>query len=349
MKNKNMFILIMVFLPLAELHCSLAPYIPSYDDRYEYDLQQANANKDYFKEPADNLNYADYHYVGAKSAEKYPRFFAHYIMQEQPIPGILSTGVRGLNISVYNWSLSWSSIISDTVSTVCSSPTTETTVFRKNGKPLYQTLHYEMNRIFNFLKSHPQAIITIFLDDYADIGKIMRDIGGIIEKNKYNPFFKLADWPQAEQGKWPTLGWMRKHNRRLIVFTRTHNQHTDFTWPLRRYFWENNAGSTDENVMCAQERLEGVVETQQHKSLVSFGCYETAALAGGPEIGLCADYDAAKRFCMGCQKRNFAQGKLFNVYWIDHVIRTANQLSQQGKKTLFDYVNELNDAAQKKK
>lgn len=71
-----------------------APYIPSYDDWYEDDLKQANANINYFKEPKDTVNYAHYHYIGAHSAEKYQRF-SEYVMQEQPMLGVLSTGARG--------------------------------------------------------------------------------------------------------------------------------------------------------------------------------------------------------------------------------------------------------------
>ena len=197
-----------------------APYIPSYDERYQEDIRQAEGNKDYFKEPADGLNYVQYHYVGAHAAEKYPRFFPQYALQDQPIPGLLAAGVRGVMISTYDWYLSWSSLLKEGISVVCSHPAKESIVFRKNGKPLYQTLHYEMNRIFNFLKSHPKAVITIFFDDYADPAKMERDMREVIMKNGYNPILKPADWQAARQkGEWPTLGWMRKNNKRLLMFT----------------------------------------------------------------------------------------------------------------------------------
>src|SRR5579871_6173384 len=83
-------------------------YVPSYDERYQEDLKEAAAQKNYFIEPADTLNYAHYRYVGAHAAEKYPRFFTEYILQEGTLLSMLSAGVRGLMLSVYDWSLNWS-------------------------------------------------------------------------------------------------------------------------------------------------------------------------------------------------------------------------------------------------
>jgi len=338
------FVLIALFTVNTKVSAVTAPYIPSYDDRYEEDLKQANADKDYFKEPEDALNYAQYRYVGAHAAEKYPRFFTEYILQEQTILGMLSTGVRGLMISIYDWSNSWSSIIREGVSVVCSHPTEESIVFRKNGKPLYQTLHYEMNRIFNFLKSHPKAVITIVFQDHADLGKMVRDIKEIISKNNYDPILKPSDWVAARQkGEWPTLGWMRSNNKRLVMFTQIYESHTDYTWPVDSYFWENNYGTTDENIMCGEEKEFGITESDKNRKLVSFGCYGSVSVSPRARNSLlCLDYNFAKKLALGCQQRKFAQGKIFNAYWVDHVIDAADALTKERKKTVFDYVNELN-------
>lgn len=330
----------------AQISCGAepAPYIPSYDDRYEEDLQQAKGNKNFFVEPDDALNYAQYHYVGAHAAEKYSRFFPEYALQDQPIPGLLATGVRGLMLSIYDWSLSWSSIIREGVSIVCSHPTKESSVFRKNGKPLYQTLHYEMNRIFNFLKSHPQAVITILFDDFADTAKLSRDLKSIIMKNKYDPILKPSDWPNAEQkGEWPTLGWMRRHNKRLVMFTQTYNRNTDFTWPVKNYWWENVYGTVDENLICVQEKESLVEGRKTTRYLVSFGCYGGVSVSpGARNSNYCFSYNEAKHLTVGCQRRNFARGKLFNAYWADHIVNAVNNLTRRNNKTVFDYVNELN-------
>jgi hypothetical protein len=343
-KAYNMLVLA-VFLRAGVLSAAeLVPYVPSYDDRYEQDLHQANNNKNFFNEPDDALNYAQYHYVGAHAAEKYKRFFPEYALQDQPIPGLLATGVRGLMISIYDWSLSWSSIIREGISIVCSHPTKESEVFRKNGKPLYQTLHYEMNRIFNFLKSHPQAIITILFDDFADTAKMSRDIKSIITKNNYDPILKPSDWPAAEQkGEWPTLGWMRSNNKRLVMFTQTYEQNTDVTWPVKNYWWENVYGTVDEKLICVDEKESLLEGRKSTRHLVSFGCYGSVSISpGARDSNYCFDYSVAKQLTVGCQRIKFARGKLFNAYWADHIINAVNNLVRANKKTVFDYVNELN-------
>jgi hypothetical protein len=346
MKNILYYLIIMSagVVPVMNMQSAVTPYIPSYDDRYAEDMRQAERNKNYFTEPADALNYADYHYVGAHAAEKYARFFPQFALQDQPIPGLLTLGVRGLMLTLYNWSLSWSTIIKEGISIVCSHPAKESGVFRKNGKPLYQTLHYEMNRIFNFLKSHPKAVITLLCDDCADIATICRDMKEVLLKNSYDPLLKPADWSLAQQkGEWPTLGWMRSNNKRLLLFTQTYDQHTEYTWPMKDYFWENIYGTTDENIMCTEEKVSALVPNKKNRSLVSFGCFGAVSVSpDARDSKNCFEYDSVKRFTLSCQSKNFAHGKLFNGYWADHIVNTVNALVKDNKKTAFDYVNELN-------
>jgi hypothetical protein len=325
------------------------PYIPSYDDWYEDDLKQAHANKNYFKEPADELNYAEYRYIGAHGAERYPRFFSQYALQEQPIPGLLATGVRGLMITLYPWAKNWSFPVREGRSIVCSRPVLETTTFTKSRKPLYQTLHYEMNRIFNFLKSNPQAVVTVLFDDQCDLSQVMQDLAAIVAKNNYNPILKPSDWTAAQQkGEWPTLGWMRKNNKRLVMFTEVYKSHTDFTWPVDMYFWQNNYGSVDQNVVCVEAKASRLAAEKQRRRLVNFRCFGTpAAITAARDSMRCLEYGTVKQMTTDCQKRKFAQGRFFNGYWVDYVIAGTKGLVDEKKKTGFDYVNELNAAVHK--
>lgn len=345
MSNKKIYVIITFFLAYSFINAFERPYIPSYDDWYEGDLAQALLNKNRFKEPSDEVNYGNYRYIGAHATEKYPRFFPEYALQEQPVPSLLSIGVRGLMLTVYNWSLNWSSIVREGRSIVCSYPGLETKVFTKDGRKLYQTLHYEMNRIFNFLKSNPKAIITIVFDDQCDISKLMTDIKEIIFKNNYNPILRPSDWVLAQKkGEWPTLGWMRKNNKRLLLFTKVQRDHTEFTWPLESYFWENNYGSTDVNIVCSEQR-EIVAKTElKNRTLVNFGCFGSpSAITQARNYRKCFDYDFIKKLTIDCQNRRFAQKRVFNGYWTDHIVKAVNDADVAKKKTAFDYVNELND------
>jgi hypothetical protein len=199
-----------------------------------------------------------------------------------------------------------------------------------------------MNRIFNFLKFHPKAVITILFEDYAEPGKMVRDIREIIKKNNnYDPILRPSDWSAAQQkGEWPTLGWMRKNNKRLILFTQVNEEHTDFTWPESTYFWKNMTGTMNKDIACNEAQHDKPEPYSPHRVLVSFGCYGNPSLT--PDKRNCLFYSSIKDLTTVCQKKGFAKGKLFNGYWADYIINVVNAAVRDKRKTVFDYVNELN-------
>jgi len=105
-------------------------------------------------------------------------------------------------------------------------------------------------------------------------------------------------------------------------------------------------GTIDENLVCVEEKYSVLEDDKTKRSLVSFGAFGSVAVSPGARNALrCLDYDTVKRLTSGCQKKGFARGKLFNCYWVDHVIDGLDVLRKEGKKTACDYVNELNAAA----
>lgn len=84
---------------------------------------------------------------------------------------------------------------------------------------------------------------------------------------------------------------------------------------------------------------------------MSFGCFGSVAAVSQAKQArnpfLCFSYEFAKKITLDCQKRRFGRGKLFNAYWVDHVIESANGLDKDRRKTIFNYVNELNSAPRK--
>ncbi len=54
------------------------------------------------------------------------------------------------------------------------------------------------------------------------------------------------------------------------------------------------------------------------------------------------EYSTIKKLITYCQQKKFANGRLFNGYAADRVIDSCNDLIEHHKKTIFDYVNELN-------
>lgn len=143
---------------------------------------------------------------------------------------------------------------------------------------------------------------------------------------------------------------MRHNNKRLILFTRVAQDHTEFTWPLEDYFWENTYGSFDENTMCIEQKESKLAPEKQRRRLVNFKCFGSSAdITSARDSKKCFDYEMVKKTTIHCQKRKFAQGRPFNGYWVDHVIRATNDLANDKKKNGFDYVNELNFVSIKEK
>ena len=118
--------------------------------------------------------------------------------------------------------------------------------------------------------------------------------------------------------------------------------HTNFTWPSDLYFWKNNYGTIDTNVACGEEKESLLVAGKKNRSLSNFGCFGAAAITPARNYIRCFDYGFVKKFTTDCQKRRAARGRVFNGYWADHVIESANVLTRDKRKTAFDYINELN-------
>jgi hypothetical protein len=132
-----------------------------------------------------------------------------------------------------------------------------------------------------------------------------------------------------------------------VLFTQENQAHTQYTWPIDTYVWENNYGTTDERIVCGEERESLVSPHTKKRRLVSFGCFGSVAITPARNSTGCFEYNAIKKLTTDCQKRKFAQGKVFNAYWADHVIYVTSKLIAEKKKTAFDYVNELNAAVHK--
>ena len=312
------------------------------DAAWEEDVRQANNNINRFVEPSDDTKYADYRYVGAHNAHVYPRFFKVVRQQDQTILGHLSYGVRGLMLDTYAWDLgSPSSLVGPKDSKIClSHPKPGVLAFTQKGTTTYQSLKYELRRIIEFMKANPKAVITIIFENYSDNAGLAKEIKDVMTQAKYDPVFKVSDLP----GEWPTLGWMRNNNKRLIMFTQMGNN-TDVTFSQFQYMTENRYSTTDENELCGLRE-----ESKNDKPLVAFNNF--SGLAVTIATYTTRDrlvYDTVKRIITNCQAKNFANKRLFNGYWADRIVDSCNDLYGNKHKTIFEYVNELNAKPDKTK
>lgn len=322
------------FLITAPL--SLLSPMNSNDRYWAEDAQKANTNSNHFVEPADSTNYTDYRYVGTHNAYNYhPHFFNIAFQQDQTILGQLSYGVRGFMLDTYNWTLGWpNSLVGPQGAKVCLSHGEPGFVaFIQKGTTVYQSLKFELRRVVEFMKVNPQAVITIIIEDYADISRTVQEIKEVMNEAHYNPLFTPSDFNH----QWPTLGWMRTNNKRLVIFTQRAII-TDTTFHQFDYMAENQYDTVDENALCTPR-----AESYATGPLVAFNNFKGTGIT--PPLVFTSHqvfYDTAKAVTTNCQAKHFADGRFFNGYWADRVIDSCNALYILNQKTIFEYVNELN-------
>lgn len=72
----------------------------------------------------------------------------------------------------------------------------------------------DLQRIVDFLARHPREIVTVFLEDYVSKDVLAREF------QRVDGLEDLLFRPEGvrERG-WPTLGWTRQQNKRLLIFS----------------------------------------------------------------------------------------------------------------------------------
>jgi hypothetical protein len=325
------------------------------DPFWKEDAEEANKNQNHFKEPADELNFADVAYVGAHNAHVYPRFFETVHQQDQTLIGMLSYGVRGLMIDAYDWNLSGPAAMRGPNSaTVCLSHGQPGAIaFSQKGHNSYQSLLYEMRRIFEWLRYNPQAIVTIAIENYASAPKISEEIKKVVLAAGFDPILTTSNWPQANNNVdqvWPTLGWMRKNNKRLVIFTQW-GDNTPYTWRQYTHCIENQYSTTNENELW-KEREESAKLSQIYtaatdpRKIVIINNFDGLAVTQ-PTSNTRNQVSLAtvERLAALCKNKGFAHGRPFNGYYADRIVDSCNDLIENKLLDVFTYVNMANDKA----
>jgi len=320
------------------------------DPFWKEDAIEANNNINHFEEGSNDTNYADYRYVGAHNDHVYHRFFEVVRQQDQTLLGRLTYGIRGLMWDTYDFNLSWPAAIRGPEGAkVClSHPAPGFLAFTQKGHNSYQSLQYELRRLIEFMKVTPNAVITLVLENYASTAQTNAEIAAVLKAANYDPIFKPMDWPQADQAnqEWPTLGWMRANNKRLVIFTQF-GLNSVYTWREFTHCIENQYSTTDENILCNQREESQKLDQLQRKLVIFNNFNGLAVTQATSSTKNQVSYDTSKRVTTNCQAKNFAHKRLFNGYFADRIVDSCNDLYEHGQKTVFEYVNELNKKADK--
>jgi len=357
MKNNFLFFIILILFSSTISLCEkvvlpLNLQLPD-DPFWREDAIEANNNICRYIEPADSILYSDRREVAAHNAHVYHRFFEVVRQQDQTILGLLSYGVRALMIDTYDFTLGWPSAIRGPEgSKVCLSHGQPGFIaFTQKGHNSYQSLAYEGRRIIEFMRYAPKAVITIYIEDYANLAQTVKEIKATVQAANYNPLFTPKDWPAASNTAtqtWPTLGWMRQNNKRLVIFTQN-SPNTDVTWGQYNYSIENRYSTTNQDELW-QERAESMNKRSYPRKNVIFNNFSGIAVTQATSSTRNqVAYNTVKPLTAFCQNKGFAQKRIFNSYAADRIIDSCNDLLENKMATIFNYVNELNLKADKTK
>lgn len=351
--KKNTFIGLLVFACTAYVYAEgpkwpddpwyMGPDYNDVDDAKNYakdalELSKKVSGKPMWIEPSDALLYSQMHCVGAHNAHVYKRWFNTVYQQRHSTTHQLYYGVRGLM---------WDTYSNDSVEKqgppgakiILSHGEPGFVAFTQKGRTTYQTFQYELRRVLDFMKNFPKAVITIILEDYASGPDTEKEIIALTNSLKYDPIFTPKDY-DSEVGKpkgWPTLGWMRSNNKRLVIFTQR-ARNTSKTFNQFTYCRENQYSTTDPNELC-KERSESK-NRKPWQEIIIFNNFSAAAVThAARSIKGSVEYKNVKALVQKCQKEGW---KPFNQYYADRIIDCCNELIEGGEKTVFQYVNELN-------
>ncbi len=167
-----------------------------------------------------------------------------YAQQQWSISEQLEHGVRGLMLDTYNPSR----FTKEKTVVLCHGGTVVNRILRKGKAPM--AFSESLTYVKKFLEKNPQEVVTIFLENYV---KNKKFLDKAIYSSGIDKFtLKPADWLMQEHGGWPTLAWMQKENKRLIIFNSIGK--TKLTFNEWEHVIENQYGTLNIHRACAERR-----------------------------------------------------------------------------------------------
>lgn len=180
-----------------------------------------------------------------------------YAQQRLTLQEQLDYGVRGFMLDTYRSA----SLFHNDCITLCHGSSIINR-FITTGKSA-MTLIEGLKIIKTFLVNNPEEVITIFLENYVVDSSFLDQ--AFIDSGVASLIFKPTDWNFNCYNQWPTLKWMQKNNKRLVIFNS--RGQTQFTFNEWEHVIENQYGTL--NIKKAlQERKESQYYADQPRSLL---------------------------------------------------------------------------------
>jgi hypothetical protein len=146
----------------------------------------------------------------------------------------------------------------------------------------FQTLASALLLLQQFIEQNPKEVITIFLENFVDNDHLVQEINN--QPNFSSLLLTHIHWNPAEHdNQWPTLKWMQKHNKRIIIFNedKSHSRpitNNDPFYSIWHHVIESQYGTT--NIKCAcKQRRESQKLNQCERSLFLLNFFGTFSIS----------------------------------------------------------------------
>ncbi len=179
--------------------------------------------------PQKHLRYHEVCFLTSHNSYAAHRHGYWYAQQTWTIAEQLAAGVRGLMLDLHEES--------DHSIILCHGNPFITKCIR-SGKS-HMSFHEALKTIRSFLKAHDKEIVTIFLENYVRDTQTLDN--AFLEAQLETSILSPADWNPVEKNGWPSIEWMQKQNKRLIIFNP--KEQTAYTYNQWQHVVENQWGA----------------------------------------------------------------------------------------------------------
>lgn len=187
----------------------------------------------------------------------------------------------------------------------------------------YEPFAEIMQNLAIWVAEHPQEILILLLDSVRDPSitqhMIDAELEALPEVTQY--ILTPAIWnPDDHHGRWPKLGWMRKENKRLIIFNDRLDDSCKYTFHHWSYVMCTPPHSGDHE-KSTQLRPESLTHNKPHAQLYQLNHF--AGIADGRVAWLCA----LGSTLMGKLENNFRKYRA-----LDNNVEHITSIIDHGKK-----------------
>ncbi len=188
--------------------------------------------------PAAHIRYNEVCFLTSHNSYAATGHGYYYAQQTWTIKEQLEAGVRGLMLDIHE--------DSSHKIMLCHGNPFITRVICRGKSPI--PFHEALVTMRQFLEHNADAIITIFLENYVQSQQLLD--AAFLDAGLEPYILTPAAWNPVAKGGWPTIGWMRKKNKRLLIFNPPGQ--TIFTFNQWEHVVENQWGALPPSRACKE-------------------------------------------------------------------------------------------------